>query len=174
MTVQASDVAACIWQSHEPHWTSDEKKEALTFSQYAIPVWCWSWSSSNLATWCEEPTHWKRPWCWERLRAGEGDSREWDGWMASPTQWTWVWVTPGVGDGQVLQTMGSQRVGHNLATGKRQQSSKMFPLSISFGKHCIGPQMMLINSIFLENAIEDFIQLLSETFLRIFFWYGPF
>ena len=39
------------------------------------------------ATWCEELTHWKRPWCWERLRAGgEGDDRGWDGWMASPTQ----------------------------------------------------------------------------------------
>ena len=46
-----------------------------------------------LATWCEELTHLKRPWCWERLRAGgEGDDRGWDGWMASPTQWTWVWV----------------------------------------------------------------------------------
>ena len=40
-----------------------------------------------------ELTHWKRPWCWERLKAeGEGDNRGWDGWMASPTQWTWVWV----------------------------------------------------------------------------------
>ena len=46
-----------------------------------------------LATWCEELIHWKRPWCWERLKAGgEGDDRGWDGWMASPTQWTWVWV----------------------------------------------------------------------------------
>ena len=63
--------------------------------------WCWSWTSNTLATWCKEPTHWKRPWCWERLRArGEGDNREWDGWMASPTQWTWVWVTLGVSDGQ--------------------------------------------------------------------------
>ena len=51
----------------------------------------WCWSSYTLATWCEEPTHWKRPWCWERLRAGgEGDDREWGGWMASLTQWTWV------------------------------------------------------------------------------------
>ena len=51
---------------------------------------------STLATWCEELTHWKRPWCWERLRAGgEGDNRGWDGWMASPTQWTWVWVDSG-------------------------------------------------------------------------------
>ena len=50
---------------------------------------CWSWSSNTLATWCKEPTHWKKPWCWERLRAGgEGDDRGWDGWMASLTQWT--------------------------------------------------------------------------------------
>ena len=42
--------------------------------------WCWSWSSSTLATWCEEPTHWKRPWCWERLRAEEEGSRRWDDW----------------------------------------------------------------------------------------------
>ena len=44
-----------------------------------------------LATWCKELTHWKRPWCWEGLGAGgEGDDRGWDGWMASPTWWTWV------------------------------------------------------------------------------------
>ena len=46
--------------------------------------------------WCEELTHLKRPWCWERLRAGrKGDNRGWDVWMASPTQWTWVWVDSG-------------------------------------------------------------------------------
>ena len=46
-----------------------------------------------LATSCEELTHWKRPWCWEGLGAGgEGDNRGWDGWMASLTRWTWVWV----------------------------------------------------------------------------------
>ena len=49
--------------------------------------WCKSWNSNILATWCEELTHLERPWCWERLKAGgEGDDREWDGWMASPTQ----------------------------------------------------------------------------------------
>ena len=59
--------------------------------------WCWSWNSDNLATWCEELIHLKRPWCWERLRTGgEGDDRGgWDGWMASPTQRTWVWVNSG-------------------------------------------------------------------------------
>ena len=49
--------------------------------------WCWSWNSSTLATSCKELTLWKRPWCWERLRAGgEGDDRGWDGWKASLTQ----------------------------------------------------------------------------------------
>ena len=58
--------------------------------------WCWSWSSSTLATWCEELTHWKRPWCWEGLGAGgEGDNRGQDGWMTSPTRWTWVWTSLG-------------------------------------------------------------------------------
>ena len=62
-----------------------------------------------------------RPWCWERLKAGgEGDDRGWDGSMESPTEWTWVWVNswswrwtrrPGM-----LQSMGSQRVGHDWAT----------------------------------------------------------
>ena len=58
--------------------------------------WCWSWNSSTLATSCEELTHWKRPWCWEGLWAGgEGDDRGWDGWMASLTRWTRVWVNSG-------------------------------------------------------------------------------
>ena len=83
--------------------------------------WCWSWNSNTLATSCEEPTHWKRPWCWERLKAGgEGDDRGWDGWMASPTRWTWVWVSSGswwwTGRPGVLQFMGSQRVRHDWAT----------------------------------------------------------
>ena len=56
----------------------------------------WCWSFGTLATWCEELTHWKRSWCWEKLRAGgEGEVRGWEGWMASQTQWTWVWVNSG-------------------------------------------------------------------------------
>ena len=63
--------------------------------------------------WCEELTHWKRPWCWERLNAGgEGDDRGRDSWMASPTRWTWVWASSGswwwTGKPGVLQSMGSQ------------------------------------------------------------------
>ena len=50
---------------------------------------CWRWNSNPLANWCEELTYLKRPWCWERLKAGgEWDDRRWDGWMASLTQWT--------------------------------------------------------------------------------------
>ena len=78
--------------------------------------WCWSWNSNSLATWCEELTHLKRPWCWKRLKAGvEGDDRGSDGWMVSLTQGTWVWVNSGswwwTGRPGVLQSMGSQRVG---------------------------------------------------------------
>ena len=63
----------------------------------------------------EQPTHWKRPWCGARLKAkGEERSRGWDGWMASPTQWTWVWVSSRswwwTGKPGVLQSMVSQRV----------------------------------------------------------------
>ena len=57
---------------------------------------CWKdccWSFNVLITWCEEPTYWKRPWCWERLRAGaEEGIGGWDGWMASPMQWLWIWA----------------------------------------------------------------------------------
>ena len=67
----------------------------------------------TLATWCEELTLLERPWCWERLTAGgEGDDGGWDGWMASPTQWTWVWVNSTswcwIGRPDVLQSMRSQ------------------------------------------------------------------
>ena len=82
--------------------------------------WCWSWNSNTLATWCKELIHWKRPWCWERLKAGEGDDRGWDGWMASQTRRTWIWASSRswrwtVKSG-MLQSMGSQRVGHDWAT----------------------------------------------------------
>ena len=76
---------------------------------------------NTLAIWCEGLTHLKRPWCWERLRVGgEGDDRGWDGWMASPTQWMWVWVDSGswwwTGRPGMLQSMGSQRVRHDWVT----------------------------------------------------------
>ena len=79
-----------------------------------------SWNSNTLATWCEELTHWKRLWCWERLKEGEeGDDRGWDGWMASRTQWAWVWVNSGswwwIGRPIVLWFMELQRFVHTWA-----------------------------------------------------------
>ena len=64
---------------------------------------------------------WKRPWCWEGPgTGGEGDDRRWNGWMASLTQWTWVWGNSGrwwwIGSPEVLWFMGSQRVGHDWVT----------------------------------------------------------
>ena len=75
--------------------------------------WCWSWNANTLFTWCKELTHLKRPWSWERLRArGEGDDWGWDGWLVSPTWWTWVWVNSRnwwwTGRPGVLWFMGSQ------------------------------------------------------------------
>ena len=69
----------------------------------------------------KELTHWKRPWCWEGLGAGgEGNDRGWDGWLASPTRWTWVWVDSGswcwTGRPVVLRFMGLQRGGYDWVT----------------------------------------------------------
>ena len=89
--------------------------------EYSLENWCWIWNSNTFAAWCKELTHWKRLWCWEGLGAGgEGDDRGWDGWMASLTQWTWVWVNSEsswwTGRPGVLQCMGLQIVGHNWVT----------------------------------------------------------
>ena len=70
-------------------------------------------NSNTLAISCKELTRWKRPWCWEGLgTGGEGDDRGWDGWMASPTRWAWVWINSRIlwwtGRPGVLQFMGSQ------------------------------------------------------------------
>ena len=111
-------------------WTASRSNQSILKEispEYSLEDWCWSWNSNTLATWCEELTRWKRPWCWERLRAGEGGDRGWDGWMASLTQWTWVWANAGrwwrtEKPGLVL-SMGSQKVRHNWATEQQQQSS---------------------------------------------------
>ena len=94
--------------------------------------------SSTLATSCEELTPWKSLWCWEGLGAGgEGDNRGWDGWMESPTRWTWVWVNSGswwwTGRPGVLQFMRWQRVGHDWVTELNWNDySKNFKCVVSF------------------------------------------
>ena len=92
--------------------------------------WCWSWNSNTFSTWCENLTPWKIPWFWESLKAGgEGDDRGWDGWMASPTLWTWVWASSESwwwrGKSVVLQSMELQRVGYDWATELNWTELKM-------------------------------------------------
>ena len=76
--------------------------------------------------------HWKRSWCWEKFRAGgKGDDTGWDGWMVSPTGWAWVWaISRGwwwTGKPALLQSMGSQRVGHNWVTELKLNQSGLLP-----------------------------------------------
>ena len=100
------------------------RRQILTHWRNFLVFWTFQWKNTlanTLATWGKELTHWKRPWCWQRLKAGgEGDDRGWDGWMALPTQWTWVWASSRswwwTGRPSVLQSMGLQRVGHNWGT----------------------------------------------------------
>ena len=99
--------------------TSQSKRKSVTNIHWKD--WCWSRNSNTLATWCKVPTHWKRPWFWERLKVGgEGDDRGWDGWMASLIWWTWVWVGSRswwwTGKPGLLQSMRLQRVGHGWVT----------------------------------------------------------
>ena len=96
-------------------WTARRSNQSILkiSPECSLLDWCWSWNSNTLATSCKELTRLKRPWCWKRLRAGgEGDDRGWDGWMASPTLWSWVWVDSGscwwTGRSGGLWFMGSQ------------------------------------------------------------------
>ena len=105
-------------------WTSRRSSQSILKEispEYSLKDWGWSRSSNTLATWCEELTHWKRPLCWEGLKAGrEGDDRGWDGWMASPTLWTWIWVNSRswwwTGKPGMLQSLGLQTVRQDWAT----------------------------------------------------------
>ena len=116
----------CLWTvvTGEDSWESlglQEDQTSQTWRKSTLNIhwkdWCLQ-SSNPLDTWYEELTHWKRPWCWERLKTGgEGGNRGWDGWMASLTRWVWAssgrwWRTR---KPDVLQ-MRSQRIGHNWVT----------------------------------------------------------
>ena len=98
--------------------------------------WCWSWNSNTLNTWCEELTHLRRLWCWERLKTGrKGNDRGWDGWMVSLTWWAWAWANSGswwwTGEPGMIQSMWLQRAGHFWMTEQnwtsRDESSLVPP-----------------------------------------------
>ena len=101
--IDSFELWCCIRLLRVP-WTARRSNQSILkeiSSEYSLEVlilkyWYWTWSCSTLATWCKQLTHWKRPWCWGRLKAkGEEGNRGWDGWMPSPTQWTWIWVNSG-------------------------------------------------------------------------------
>ena len=103
---QICSICWCLWCKHSHHSGFQGTNMKLKLQYFGHPRW--------------RLTHWKRPWYWERLKAGEGDDRGWDGWTASAIQWTWVWASSRswqwTGRPGVLQSMGSQRVGHDWAT----------------------------------------------------------
>ena len=105
-------------------WTARRSNQSIlkeTVLNIHRKDWCWSWSSNTLATWCKEVTDLKIPWFWERLKAEEeGDDRGWNGWMATPSQWTLAWVNSSswwwTGRPGMLQSMGSQSIRHDGAS----------------------------------------------------------
>ena len=102
--------------------------------------WLFFTHAKTLATCCKEMTHWKIPWCWGRLRArGEGGDRGWDGWIASLTQWSWIWANSRrqwrTGKAGVLQSMGSQRVRHDLQTELQEHNPEIL-LPQDLYTHC--------------------------------------
>ena len=119
-------------------WTAKRSKQSI-LKEINLNIhwkdWYWSWSSSTSVIRWVEPTHWKRLWCWEVLRAVEGDDRGWNGWMASLTQWIWVWANSGklwrTGKPGMLQFMGSQRVRHDLVTEQQQHVWLLYSTLIS-------------------------------------------
>ena len=124
---------------------------------------------NSLATSCEELTQWKRPWCWRGQggrcweQGGEGDNRGWDGWMESPTGWTWVWVNSGswwwTGRPGVLRFMGSQS--QTWLSGwtelnmhlRKSNNQKPWKIKTLFWSPAISPTL---SSSFLQNTPKEY------------------
>ena len=127
-------------------WTAKRSNQSILKEispEYSWKDWCWSWNSNTLATWGEELTHWKR------LMLGKIEGRRrrgwqrWDGWMASLTQWTWVWASSGswwwTRKPGVLQYLGWQRVGHDWVTEQNWSILHSLPRLIPYGKQTFPP-----------------------------------
>ena len=115
----------CFWTVvlEKTPWTARRSNQSVVKEispEYLLEGLMLKLNSNSLATCCKELTHWKRPWCWGRLKVGERENRGWDGWMASPTWRTWVWVNSAswwwTGRPGVLQSMESQKIRHDWVT----------------------------------------------------------
>ena len=145
----------------------------------------WSWGSNTLAIAWEEKTPWKRPWCWESVKArGEGDNRRQDGWTVSSKLPTWIransgrqWKTGGPG---VLWSMGSQRVGHDLMTKQQQhvpqQKSPLIPSNFSRLWHFspVYLNSLGLDGLILAHCIPSLCELELSDQLMALQWYSRF
>ena len=137
-----------FFSSHVWSWTV-KKAECQRIPGFRL--WCWrqllrvTWTARKSKQWILkeiipeyfleglmlklkllEPTHWKKPWWWETLKAkGEGGSRRWDGWVASPNQWIWIWAQL-----CVLQFMGLQKIGYDLLTEQQKETEHLKHYSV--------------------------------------------
>ena len=108
----------------ESRWTARRSNQSILKEispEYTLEGLMLNLKLQYFGHWCKELTHWKRLWCWERLKVGgEGDDRGWDGWMASLTWWTWVCVSSRswwwTGKPGMLQSVQLQRVGQDWVT----------------------------------------------------------
>ena len=115
--------------------------------------------------WPPDAKNWllKRPWCWKRLKAqGEGDDRGWDGWMASPTQWTWVWINCGSTNSQVRQG-GLACCPLCVVANSRTQLSDWTEGSYSFTHYCICVLSVTVHRVERAHYIFSFFSIFYKS-----------
>ena len=120
-------------------WTASRSNQSILKAispRYSLEGLMLKLKLQNLATWCKELSHWKIPWYWEKLKAREeGDDGGWDGWVASPTEWIWVWESSRhlwwTRKAGVLQSMGSQESQTRLSDWSELNSHKKESIWVS-------------------------------------------
>ena len=124
-------VGEVSWESLEQQRDQTSQSQRTSFLNIHWKDWCWSWNSNTLAIWCKEPTQWKRPWCWESLRAGgKRGNMGWDGLVISLTQGMWVWANSRrwwwTAEPGVLQSTRCQTVRHDWLNNNNKFEQTIF------------------------------------------------